>query len=150
MAIQPHGDCPACGRSIALDLSGRLWAHNPKPHGGGALFRTTRNKIQSTTATICPGSYGKARQDDPSGPHLHPCHVTGMHDPNHHLHNDRVCSLQAMDVAVQFAGSSEALASLPRELHASCYWCGTRADPTVSPGAGAHADWVARMPAKES
>ena len=67
------------------------------------------------------------RQDAEDGAarvYLHPCHVTGMHTPDHHLVSDHICGLQAEDIAKQAFGD---LTLLPRALHPNCYWCGTRA-----------------------
>lgn len=53
---------------------------------------------------------------------LEPCHVTGMHDPNHT--DGSVCDIQrakAFDRLLAVLGVSEG--ELPRALHDDCYWC---------------------------
>lgn len=54
---------------------------------------------------------------------LAPCHVTGMHTPDHHL--DHTCTLQkaaAFDRLLAALGMD--VDDLPHRLHAEdCYWC---------------------------
>ncbi len=53
---------------------------------------------------------------------LHPCHVTGLHDPNHTV--KEVCSLQqsaSFTRLLEFLGIT--VDEVPRKLHDNCYWC---------------------------
>lgn len=54
---------------------------------------------------------------------LEPCHVTGMHNPDHHLKH--VCDIQrsaAFNRVLELIGIDES--ELPHALHGSdCYWC---------------------------
>ena len=93
---------------------------------------------QADPATLSAMLDGLASAD--KKPVLHPCHVTGMHTPDHHLTSDHVCSIQARDVADQMAADLE---RLPRALHASCYWCGTSGYPgKASSETPAHEAWA--------
>jgi hypothetical protein len=62
-----------------------------------------------------------------ASPVLRPCHVTGMHEPDHHLRREYPCDIQARDVADQLLAGRD-LSTLPRALHPDCYWCGTQPD----------------------
>lgn len=74
---------------------------------------------------------------------LHPCHVTGMHTPNHHLTSDRVCGIQLEDIAEQMLSGSDP-ATLPRAVHSKCFWCGTSPyrDGRPFEGADEHRQWA--------
>lgn len=53
---------------------------------------------------------------------LHPCHVTGMHDPRHTP--KYVCDIQmreAFEALLEFLEVE--ITDLPRRLHDSCGWC---------------------------
>lgn len=53
---------------------------------------------------------------------VRPCHVTGMHTPNHHL--DYLCQIQKaamFDAVLEAVGLS--VEELPHALHEDCYWC---------------------------
>lgn len=53
---------------------------------------------------------------------LRPCHVTGMHTPEHHL--DYTCEIQkgeAFDRALKILMATED--EVPKHLHDDCYWC---------------------------
>lgn len=77
----------------------------------------------SLAATILAALHAQGRTIARMQVYLHPCHVTGMHTPDHHLVSDHICDLQAEDIAKQAFGD---LTLLPRALHPNCYWCGTK------------------------
>ena len=61
---------------------------------------------------------------------IRPCHVTGMHTPNHHI-NGSVCELMVTDTAKRMlAAAGIVVKDLPHELHPAgaykdggCGWC---------------------------
>lgn len=64
---------------------------------------------------------------------IRPCHVTGMHEPEHHL--KYTCPLQkaeAFDRALTVLGA--AIEDMPKHLHDACYWC--HGDPPPVDAAG--------------
>ena len=53
---------------------------------------------------------------------VRPCHVTGMHEPGHHV--KYTCSIQMREVATALLDALGLADGLPRGLHgADCYWC---------------------------
>jgi len=72
---------------------------------------------------------------------VEPCHVTGMHSPDHHLTHDTPCGFQSAVVLNRILTTlGTSLEALPRRLHDKCVWCheGARAEQ--------HAAWVASWP----
>jgi hypothetical protein len=54
---------------------------------------------------------------------LHPCHVTGMHTPEHHL-DGSVCNImlsRSAEGVLALVGAT--VDDLPRRLHDDCGWC---------------------------
>jgi hypothetical protein len=65
---------------------------------------------------------------------LKPCHVTGEHEPDHHLRSDHVCSLQKARMLDDLLAMLDIeINEVDRQPHRECYWCG--ADPK-------HAEWA--------
>lgn len=61
---------------------------------------------------------------------LEPCHVTGLHTPDHHPR--WTCELQkakAFDQVLDAAGLTAD--TMPRRLHAGCHWCHGTTDGPV-------------------
>lgn len=55
--------------------------------------------------------------------YLTPCHVTGMHTPEHHL-NGTTCDTQRAEILARVLQVLEMpLEAAPHKLHDACYWC---------------------------